>query len=149
MKLPRLITALSLCAMCLAAGLGYVVWSRNDPCGRFARLSAKVVRLQYSRPRPYSFSDHLVGLLHRSDPLAYYEKVAAAEKKALLASGRLVEFRIPYTVEGERSDREIAKTLFAVWQRTGAGYWIDFDLTNHLMLVACRPRDVRQFQILK
>jgi hypothetical protein len=149
MKLPRLITTLSIGVICLAASLSYMVRSRGDPCRRLNRLTAKVARLQSARPRPYSFSDHVVGMLHRSDPLLYYAREAETEKKALLAFGQLVEFRIPYTAEGSGSDREIAKALLAVWQRTRAEYWIDFDLTNHLMLVACRARDVQQFPMLK
>jgi hypothetical protein len=77
--------------------------------------------------------------------LTYYEREFATEKKALLASGRLVEFRLPYTAEGPHSDREIAMALLAVFRRTGAEYWFDFDTTNRFMLVACRPRDLALF----
>jgi hypothetical protein len=149
MKIPRLITALSLGVICLALGLSYMVRSRGDPCCRLIRLTAKVDRLQAARPRPYTFSDHVVGALHCSNPLMYYEREADNEKKALLACGQLVEFRIPYTADGPHSDRVIAKALLAAWQRTGANYYIDFDRTNHIMLVACRPCDVRQFPVLK
>jgi hypothetical protein len=149
MKLAPRITILCFCGVCLAVGLSYIDWRRNDPCEHCFQLTVRVARLQSSRPRDYSFTDHVVGLLHRSDPLTYYERKANSEKKALLTSGKLVEFRIPYTADGPHSDREIAKALDAVWQRTGVEYWIDFDLTNHLMLVACRPRDVHQFEILK
>jgi len=148
MRIPRLITALSLGVICLALGLSYVVRSSGDPCARLNRLDAKILRLS-SRPRPYRLPDQIVGLVHRSDPFLYYERKFAAEKRALLASGRLVEFRLPYTAEGPHSDREIAKALLAVWQRTGANYYFDFDRTNHILLVACRPCDVRQFPMLK
>ena len=149
MKPRRVNATLCFFGFCLVVVLSYAIWSRSDRCDRLAELTAKVVRLYGSYPRAYSFSDHVVGLLHRSDPLAYYEKVAHSEKKALLASGQLVEFRIPYTADGPQSDREIAKALYAVWQRTGAHYWIEFDRTNRLMLVACRPRDTNHFQIPK
>jgi hypothetical protein len=148
MKPPRLMTVLSLGVICLAIGLAYAFWSHGDPCARLISLTAKVDRLQSSRPRPYRLSDHVVGVLHHSNPLLYYERQAENEKKALVASGQLVEFKIPYTADGPRSDREIAKALLAVHQRTGADYWIDFDLTNHLMLIECRPGDVGKFPVL-
>ena len=148
MNIRRWITGLSFGAFCVAVVLTCVVRSRGDPCARLTRLDVKILRLS-ARPRPYRLSDHIVGLLHRSDPLTYYEREFATEKKALLASGRLVEFRLPYTAEGLHTDREIAKALLAVWQRTGANYYIEFDRTNHIMLVACRPCDVRQFPMLK
>jgi hypothetical protein len=143
MNIPRLITGLSLGLICFAVGLTYMRRNR-DACVRLIRLTEKVDRLSV-RPRPYHVSDHIVGVLHQSDPFMYYEKEAEKEKKVLLASGQLVEIRVPYAADGIRSDREIAKALLAVRRRTGADYWIDFDLTNRLMLVACRPRDVAAF----
>ena len=149
MNVPRLLTLLALGFMCLAIGLGYMIRRRTDPCARLIDLTAKVDRLQSARPRLYRFSDHIQEVLHQSNPLLYYESEAYKEKKALLASGRLVEFKIPYSANGTRSDREIALALLAVHRQTGAEYWIDFDLTNHLMLVACRPSEVRLFPVLK
>ena len=108
MNIRRWITGLSFGAFCVAVVLTCVVRSRGDPCARLTRLDVKILRLS-ARPRPYRLSDHIVGLLHRSDPLTYYEREFATEKKALLASGRLVEFRLPYTRKGftltERSPR--------------------------------------------
>ena len=145
MKIPRLITALSLGVICFSLGLSYLVRSRGDPCCRLIRLTEKVAHLQSARPRPYRLSDHIVGFLHRSNPLVYYEREAGKEMKTLLASGQLVEIRIPYSAGGSRSDREIAIALLAVHRRTGAYYWIDFDRTNRLMLFACKPLDLGAF----
>ena len=149
MKLPHLIIILGLCAICLAVGLSLLAWSRSDPFDRFAGLQANVGRLRSSPAAPYRFQDYVVRLLHWSDPRAYYEKMANTEKKALIASGRLVEVSIPYTTEGAHSATEIARGLARVSQRTGAFYSIEFDHPNHLVLVLCRPLDVRQFEILK
>ena len=148
MNIRRWITGLSFAALCVAVVLTCVVRSYGNPCARLTRLEGKILRLS-ARPRPYRLSDRIVGLMHRSDPLLYYEREFAREKKGLLASGRLVEFRLPYTAEGPHSDREIAKALLVAWRRTGADYFIDFDRTNRLMLIACRPCDVRQFPMLK
>jgi len=35
--------------------------------------------------------------------------------------------------------------LIRVRRRTRAEYAIDFDLTNHLLSIACRPRDAAAF----
>lgn len=144
MKAQRLITGLLLGVVLLAIGVSWVLW-RRDPCAHVFRTARHIERLESLRPRPYTLSDHVVGLLHQSNPLVYYKGELAKEIRALTASGRLVELRVPYTAEGIRSDREIAKALLAVHQRTGADYWFDFDLTNRLMLIVCRSQDVATF----
>ncbi len=139
-----MITSLCLGAVCLAVGLSYAVWNR-DACSSFFRLEARIAYLEGSRPPRYSVSDNLVGLFHHTNPLRHYTREAAARRKALLAAGRLVELRVPYTAEGAHSDRNLALALARVYHETRADYCIDFDLTNRLMLIACRPRDATAF----
>ncbi len=141
MKARRLI---SLGVVLLAIGVSCWLW-RGDPCAHLFRTARHIERLESRRPRPYGLSDHIVGFLHQSNPLLYYKGELAKEIRTLTASGRLVEFRVPYAAEGIRSDREIAKALLAIHQRTGADYWFDFDLTNRLMLVLCRSEDAARF----
>jgi hypothetical protein len=41
MKLPRVLIALSLCAISLALALSFVIRRHADPCERLARLTAR------------------------------------------------------------------------------------------------------------
>ena len=136
----RLVILLSCVAILAASGISYMVW-RGDRCASLFRVARHVERLEARRARP-DLTDHLVGLLHNERPLAYYKTKFENEKKALLASGQLVELRIPYTAYGPRSDREIAMVLLSVHQQTGTDFWFDFDLTNRLMLVWCKACDL-------
>ena len=144
MKARRLIIGFSVAVILLAIGVSW--WDgRRDPCAHLFRTARHIERLESRRPRPYRLSDHIVGLLHQSNPLLYYKGQLSKEIRTLTASGRLMEIRVPYAAEGSRSDREIAAALLAIHQQTGADYWFDFDLTNHLMLVVFRAEDAAKF----
>lgn len=142
MKIPRFKIVLALCASCLAVVLVFLVWDR-DPFARLERMAECAARLEAAYPRPYRLPDYLVGLLHRVEPMRYYEDEVAKAQKALLASGDLVERRI--AIPSARSDREIYTALYEVRQRTGAYYWAYVQSTNHLVLLVSRPRDIAAF----
>ena len=144
MKIPRLITLLSLGVICLTIGLSYVLWHR-DRCGHLFRLAWRIDVLESRRSPPYSLSERIVGILHGSDPLCYYRTELAEEIKALTASGQIVKFSVPYGPEGNHSDREIAMAAVGVRGRIGAEYWIDCDRSNRLMFVVCRSADAPAF----
>lgn len=125
-----------------------LLWGRLDPCDHLFRVAAEIDRLESSGP-PH-LSDAIVGALHHGDPVFHYQSKFQNEKASLMASGQLVEFRIPYTAEGIHSDRQIAMALVGVHRRTGSDYYFEFDRTNRLMLIVCRARDRETFtRVLK
>jgi len=138
----------SLTRIALALGLGLSavlalsLWHR-DPCAAFERMAKRAARLEAAYPRPYRLSDHVVGILHHREPMSYYEEQAARMQGALLASGDLVETRIPVPADG--SERDMLKTLYAVCQRTGYFYTASIDTTNHQVRLISKPKDVAVF----
>jgi hypothetical protein len=142
MKVPRFKIALGLGAFCLMVVPAFLLWDR-DPCARLERLAKRAARLEAVHPRPYRLSDHLVGILHRSEPMRYYEQAVAKEQRALLASGHLVETQIG--IPAERPSRDVHKVLHAVYQRTGAYYSASVDETNHHVMLISKPQDVAGF----
>jgi hypothetical protein len=146
MSAERRITAVTVIFIFAAVVFALASYSCDDPSERLLRLEVRIVQLSV-RPRPYRWSDRLIGLLHTSDPLMYYQRQAERQKRTLIAAGRLIEFKIPDC--DADSERAAARSLSEDYERTGAPYFIDFDVTNHFMLVACRPGDVQKFRILK
>ena len=142
MNIPPFKSALALGAFCLTVLLAYLLWDR-DPCARFEHMAKRAARLEASFPRPYRLSDHLVGIFHRREPMSYYEEKAAKMRKALLASGHLVETRI--RIPTDRSEQEVHKALYAAYQRTGCYYSASVEATNHQVLLISKPRDVAAF----
>ena len=124
-------------------GLSYLVWPVGS-CAAVFRLARRLECLESGGER-FSLADGLAGLLHHGSPLGYYKTRLENQKNELLASGQLAELRISYTADGPRSDRKIALALVAVYQKTGADYWFDFDLTNRQMVILCRSRDFPKF----
>ena len=146
MNRKRLAILLSCFAILATVGLSYLaylVW-HVDNCAAFFRLAQRLECLE-SGGASYSLADGLAGLLHHGSPLAYYKTRLENQKNELLASRQLAELRISYTADGPRSDRQIALGLLAVYQRTGADYWFDFDLSNRQMVILCRSRDLAKF----
>jgi hypothetical protein len=142
MKIPRFKIAIALGAFCLMVGPAYLLWDR-DPCARLERMAKSAARLEAVYPRPYRLSDHIVGILHRSEPMRYYEEAVAKEQKALLASGHLVETQI--RIPADRSAREVHKALYSAYQRTGAYYSASVDETKHHVMLLSKPQDVAGF----
>jgi hypothetical protein len=142
MKVPRFKIALGLGIFCLMVVPALLLWDR-DPCARLERMAKGAARLQAGYPRSYRWSDHLVGVLHRSEPLRYYEQAVAQEQKALLASGHLVETQID--IPTNRPPAEVRKVLDAIYQRTGAYYSASVDETNHCVRLISKPQDVAAF----
>jgi hypothetical protein len=129
-------------AFCLLVVAAYLLWDR-DPCARLERMAKRAARLEAVYPRPYRWSDRLVGILHRTEPMRYYEEAAAKEQKALLASGHLVETQIG--IPTDRPSRDVHKVLYAVYQRTGAYYSASVDEMNHHVILISKPQDVAGF----
>jgi hypothetical protein len=75
--------------------------------------------------------------------LSYYEKEVEKEQKALLASGHLVETKIP--IPAGRSEQEVHKVQHEVWLRTRRYASSSIDTTNHQLLLISRPQDVVAF----
>jgi hypothetical protein len=142
MKIPRFKIALALGAFCLVVVPAFLLWDR-DPCARLERMAKRAARLGAGYPHPYRWSDHLVGILHRSEPMRYYEEAVAKEQKALLASGHLVETQIG--IPSDRPSREVHKALYAAYQRIGAYYSASVDETNHHVMLISNPQDVAGF----
>jgi len=140
-RLAILLSCFAILATVWLAYLAYLFW-HVDSCAAFFRLAQRLESLESGGAR-YSLTDGLLGLLHPGGPLGYYKTKLGNQKKELLASGQLAELRISYT--GPRSDREIARALLAVSQKTGAAYWFDYDLNNRQMVILCRSRDLPKF----
>lgn len=143
MNAKRLAILLSCVAILATIGISNLV-SDVDGCGSVFRLARRLECLESGGAR-FGVADCFAGLLHSGSPLGYYKTRLENQKKGLLASGRLAEFRISYTADGPRSDREIALALLAVYQKTGADYWFDLDRTNRQMVILCRSRDLPEF----
>lgn len=144
MKTPSRRIAILLAGFCLAAIAFAVSLFRGDPYDRLERMARNAARLESKFPRPYRLSDHiLVGVLRRREPMRYYEEEAQKAQKALLASGHLIQTNIPFLPN--RPEGEIHKSLYAVFQRTGAYYSAEVNQTNGSVLLVCKPKDLEEF----
>jgi len=131
-------------AFCLLAATLYALLPRN-PYRRLDYYSNQVLRLATSTNR-YTLSDHLVGLLHRSEPYQYYGERSQKEQAALLASGHLVETNISFPESWSKTE------LITALRKTSGVYWAvaRLNTTNHLARVICKPHQIASLrQVLK
>ena len=131
-------------AFCLLAAVLYAFLPRN-PYRRLDYYSSQALRLATTTNR-YTPSDHLAGLLHRSEPCQYYAERSQKEQEALLASGHLVETNMSLPESWSKSD------LIAALGKASGVYWAvaRLDTTNHLARFICKPHQIARLrQILR
>jgi hypothetical protein len=141
MKVPRFKIALALAALCLMFASAYLICNR-DPCARVKRMARNAGRLSASS-QVYRWQDYVVHALQGQNAFMYYSDEIHKEEQRLLAAGYFVQTKI--RIPPDRSEREVQKALYTVYQRTDFYCDASVDVTNHDVLLLSRPEDIATF----
>ncbi|MCX8091285.1 MAG: hypothetical protein N3I86_10220 [Verrucomicrobiae bacterium] len=125
-------------------GVAITAFRMANPYARLDRLAKAVTRVSAAYPRPYRIGDHLVGILHQSDPFDYYCRELKREEQRLLSSGHLVVAQLPWP-EG-KTEGDLLLALSQEYRRTGAFFRPVLDRTNRTLAVICKPGDAATFE---
>ena len=138
-------------ALAIVAGTGVSIAfyqtlaRRSEDAQRYAelhRLGSSYQRAWTGQPR---LSERVAALVHFSSPSNYYRARFDTQRQALIASGYLLEVKLP--LPDLRSKlAQVRVSLSNAVQRTGAYYEAKLDDTRNEVRLLCRKEDVSLWQ---
>lgn len=138
----RDLKVMSGCALLCVMAVGVFAFLPTVQYRRLQSDRENALRL-LSQPGKATFVDRLVGALHRTPADSYYLHRWESTQKALLASGLLVETKI--AISDMWSSFGIYEELRRIERQTGAYWWATIDLTNQIVMLTSKPKDVAAF----
>jgi len=133
----------------IATGASFALYQSLTQRSEDARRYGELLRLGKSFKRAWTgqprLPDRVAALVHFSSPSNYYRARVETQKRALVASGYLVEITVPVP--------DLRPKLPKVWasitntsQQTGAYYEAILDRSTDEVRLICRKKDVSLWQ---